>query len=553
MLLRLKIKNYALIEELDMDFHPGFSVITGETGAGKSILMGALGLILGKRANTSVLKDKTGKCVVEGEFLVDAYDLDGFFEDNDLDYEKHAILRREINSSGKSRAFINDTPVTLNILKVLADKLVDIHSQHTTITLNDSDFQLAVVDNVAGITGEVDQYRRMFAAFREQRQSLAEMEEKDQKSRTDLDYTRFMFDELEAAALTEGEQDRLEEELNMLSHSEEIKGSLLKASHELSASDESIIGRIEEVKQLLSKSAAYHKGIETIVDRLSSNIIDLKDIAGDLDRLEQDSEYQPALLEGVNARLEIIYRLQQKHGVHDVDELITTKKELEEKLNSITSLAEEINRLRASIKQEGSLLMEMAGSISDKRKKVFKDIEKGVTTSLTRMGMPEARFRMKHARAAEMNYDGIDRVTFMFNANKGYEPEELSNIASGGELSRLMLSVKSLISQKNLLPTIIFDEIDSGISGDVAGRVGELLLRTSENMQVVVITHLPQIAGKGHNHYMVFKRVEQEVTRSFIKKLDDEDRVEEIAKMLSGPETSRAARETARELIVNNQ
>ena len=549
MLKSLKINNYALIEELEMNFYSGLSVITGETGAGKSILLGAISLILGKRSDTQVLKDKSSKCVVEGIFHINDYQLQDFFEKHDLDYEPNTILRREVSAKGKSRAFINDTPVSLNVLKELGDKLVDIHSQQSTITLNDSDFQLAVVDNVAGITEMVNQYRVKFSQYNDLIHQLEDLKEKEQKFVAEKDYSQFLYDELVAAGLDPGEQNKLEEQLGVLTHAEEIKSRLFESGMLLSESDDNIIGKLEELKNLLSKVTTYHASIEEIFSRIDSSLIDLRDISDEINRLEPGIEYHPDQFEQVNNRLEILYRLEQKHGVATVEELLEIQDELHEKLAGIMTVKDEIEQLTASIDVIYNELIAFAGKISEQRIRSLASIEKDVMGSVAQMGIPDARVRILHTLNDAPDHDGIDKIKFLFNANKGFEPVDLSSVASGGELSRLMLSIKSLISQKNLLPTIIFDEIDNGISGDVAGRVGDVLLQTAQHMQVIVITHLPQIAGKGLHHYLVFKQSVDDTTRTYMKRIDDEERVEEIAKMLSGPDTSLAARETAKELL----
>ncbi len=549
MLKSLKIKNYALIEELEMNFYSGLSVITGETGAGKSILLGAISLILGKRSDTQVLKDKSSKCVVEGIFHVNDYQLQDFFKKHDLDYEPHTILRREVSAKGKSRAFINDTPVSLNVLKELGDKLVDIHSQQSTITLNDSDFQLAVVDNVAGITKMVNQYRMKFSQYKDLIHQLEDLKEKEQKFVAEKDYSQFLYDELVAAGLDPGEQKKLEEQLSVLTHAEEIKSRLFESGMLLSESDDNIIGKLEELKNLLSKVTTYHASIEEIFSRIDSSLIDLRDISDEINRLEPGIEYHPDQFEQVNNRLETLYRLEQKHRVATVEELLDIQDELHEKLAGIMTVKDEIEQLTASIDVIYNELLTLAGKISEQRIRSLASIEKDVMGSVAKMGIPDARVRIQHTLNDAPDHDGIDKIKFLFNANKGFEPVDLSSVASGGELSRLMLSIKSLISQKNLLPTIIFDEIDNGISGDVAGRVGDVLLQTAQHMQVIVITHLPQIAGKGSHHYLVFKQSVDDTTRTYMKRIDDEERVEEIAKMLSGPDTSLAARETAKELL----
>ncbi len=549
MLNHLSIENYALIEKLNIDFSEGLSVITGETGAGKSILIGALSLILGKRADTQVLLNKSKKCIVEGSFNIKNYGLDNFFKKYELDYENITVLRREINKNGKSRAFINDTPVNLNLLKELGDKLVDIHSQFNTITLNDSNFQLAVIDNYINHNELINNYKSEYFKYINQKNKLKELIEKENQLKTDQDYFKFQFDELENARLIEGEQENIENELEILNHSEEIKSNLFKASQLLNNDEDNLINTLTEVNTLIHQLAGYLENLKEIDERIASNLIDLKDVADEIDKIESQINFDPAQIEKLNNRLDLIYHLQQKHRVTSVSELIKNKEKFSGKLQGINSLDENIRKLRTDFNEQEKTLKNLANIISQNRKKAIPEIEKNIIKILSRLAMPDAQIKITQSNLPDFNRDGIDKVKFLFNANKGGELNELSKIASGGELSRLMLSVKSLISQRNLLPTIFFDEIDLGVSGDIAGKVGDILLKMSKLMQVVAITHLPQIAGKGNEHLLVYKQTDKDSTKSKIKKIKDQERIKEIAKMLSGDEITKAAIENAKELL----
>lgn len=550
MLTRLKISNYALISELEIDFHQGFTVITGETGAGKSIMLGALALILGNRADTRALLDEARKCAIEGFFDIGSYQLESFFKEHDIDYDDLCILRREISPGGRSRAFVNDTPVQLNTIKDLGDRLVDIHSQNATTTLSESSFQLAVIDSFAGLWDLKSSYRDDFFSFRSLEEKLADLREREREASKEEDYLRFLFEELEAARLEREEQESLEERLNVLSHAEEIKSQLFRASAVLSGEEPgSILTSIAEAESALRKVAGFHSGIKQLHERLESISIDMSELAREVADLEEEVEYDPGELEKVQQRLDMIYKLQAKHKVQTVDELIGIREEMDRRLQDFGSLGDQIATLTREMAEQEEKVRKKAGEISLQRKEVFKDIEKDISRKLSLMGMPDAVFRISHSLRESPGPEGKDHIRFLFSANKGMPPEELSRIASGGEQSRVMLAVKSLISQKNLLPTVIFDEIDNGISGDIAGRVGEILRNLSDSMQVIAITHLPQIAGKGEWHFKVFKETGQEVARSKIRELGPEERVEEIATMLGGRSSSQAARQTARELL----
>lgn len=551
MLAKLIIENYALIDKLEIEFFDGFSVITGETGAGKSILLGALGLILGQRTDPSVLLDSNRKCIVEGHFIIRNYHLEEFYALNELDYEETSILRREISHAGKSRAFINDTPVTLNVLKELGDHLLNIHSQHSIITLNDSNFQLAVLDDYAGIQNEVGNYRDSFSRHLRFKKQFDELIQLELKSRSDRDYFQFLFNELEVAVLKDGEQEEIEKRLQVLTHAEEIKTNLYKAIQLFSDSDISVLKQLSEIINLTVFTSKYHPELVDISSRLKSDHIDLKDINSTLERIAEEILVDPEEIQALSDRIDLIYTLEKKHHVSTDRELLILKKEFEKRLQEVNSLENKIVEYQKQLDAQAVELFALALKISGERKKIMIEFEKNIIDILTELGMPDARVKVDHNLSNDLTHDGLDKVRFLFSSNKGVELDDISRIASGGELSRLMLSVKSLISQKNLLPTIIFDEIDIGVSGEIAGKVGVILRKMAKNMQVIAITHLPQIAGMGEMHYLVYKVIEEEMTKSRMKKLNREERINEIAKMLSSDKVTASASKTASELLKN--
>lgn len=552
MLKQLSISNYILIKRLELDFSDGFTVITGETGAGKSILVGALSLILGKRADTGVLLDKEQKCVIEGCFSVKSYDLEGYFEDNDLDYEDQTVLRREINKQGKSRAFINDTPVNLPVLKELGERLVDIHSQHQTLMLNESGFQMAVLDSVAENTELIDKYSSAYHAYKFLKLDLDSLLEKESGMRTEEEYLRFQFDEIDAAALKEDELDSLEEELKLLTHAEEIKGNLFNASQILSLSEENILDRLREVISQLNRIADYHQGVAEFTGRLNSLEIEMKDVSSGLEQLEESIQYDPARLQEVSNRIDLINTLLQKHKAQNIGTLLEIHKEIGDKLQGIISLDDTIERMKSELEKAHHETIQLARELSQRRNKTVPAIEQDIAGTLHKLGMEDALLKISLVNNENLSSSGTDSVSFNFSANRGSEPAPISKIASGGELSRLMLSLKSMITRKSLLPTIILDEIDMGVSGDIAGKVGKLLENMSSTMQLIAITHLPQIAARSGEHFKVFKKYADDRTVSGVKRLSDIERIEEIAIMLSDEKVSEAAKETARELLAKN-
>ncbi|HOY33364.1 MAG TPA: DNA repair protein RecN [Bacteroidales bacterium] len=549
MLAHLSICNYALIDVIEIDFFQGYTAITGETGAGKSIILDALSLILGQRADVQSLHDRKKKCIIEGTFSIEKDDFNYFFESNNLDYEDTLILRREINPEGKSRAFINDTPVSLAQMKELGEKLVDLHSQHQTRLINDEDFQLLAIDSYADSSEPVRAHGKLFAAYRETKKELQRLTELEKQSKADADYYNYLFTELEAAGLKENEQQELEQELELLNHVEMIKSALNRALFVLNSSDNSINQQLNAVYAQLSQITKFDAGLEENVKRLQSVLIEMKDISSELEQVEEKIYYDPERFEHISQRLNEIYRLQQKHHVNTVSELIGMKNEFDRKLQNISSLEASIKKIEFLITQQEAELLASAEKISARRKRVFKEIENKVVQILQQIGMPNARIKIEHQRSAAMLENGFDEIKFTFSANKGSDLKEIDRIASGGELSRLMLAIKSIISRKKLLPTIIFDEIDSGVSGEVASKTGAIMKDLSKDMQVISITHLPQIAGKSDYHYLVYKKEEKNATFTRIKILNSKERVGVLAEMLSGNNITDASIKTASQLL----
>jgi DNA repair protein RecN (Recombination protein N) len=549
MLVKLFVQNYALIRELDVEFENGLTIITGETGAGKSILLGALSLILGSRADSGVLLDKTEKCIVEGTFRIDEYELDDFFVSNELDYEKVTTLRREINPAGKSRAFINDTPVTVGLIKELGDKLIDIHSQHQTLMLNDNTFQLNLIDSFAGASGLRNDYRLVYTSFLKLRKEFNGVKEKADKNRADLEYYQFQLKQLDEAKLKEGEQDDLEKEQELMSHAEEIKVALSGSSALFSGEGVSILKMLRDVKMNLGKIRSFIPEGETLMSRTESSLIELDDLAVEIENLSLSIDADPQRLAQVNSRLDTLYSLIQKHRVGNLSELLRKKEEISDLVNSIVSSDDHLANLEVLLAEETSKMKRMADGISDKRRKVIPEIELRVTEILRQLGMPNAKFRISLIQSSDFHPYGIDQADFLFSANKQIAPENLAKIASGGELSRVMLSLKSLLSKNNSLPTIIFDEIDSGVSGEVADKVGQILSAMGKYMQVINITHLPQVASRGTKHYHVYKDDTADSTITRVKLLSEDERILEVARLLSGSEVTETSLKNARELL----
>jgi DNA repair protein RecN (Recombination protein N) len=549
MLVKLLVQNYALIKELDVDLENGLTIITGETGAGKSILLGALSLILGTRADTSVLLDKKEKCIVEGTFHIGEYDLNDFFKSNELDYEPVTTLRREINPAGKSRAFINDTPVTLNLIKEIGDRLIDIHSQHQTLMLNDNSFQLNVIDSFAGTSKLLQRYKISYSTYRMLKKELTLLKESYEKIKADMEYFRHQINQLEDAKLKPGEQEELEAEQEMLNHAEEIKTALAGSSRLLTSEETSVLSMLREVKMNISRIRSFiHEG-ESLYSRMESSLIELDDLAMEIDKLAFSIDADPQRLTNINERLDLIYSLCQKHRAANLDELMIRTEELKGHFKTLVSSDERIIELESLLIKEENSLRAVSEEISAKRKHVLPEIETKITDLLKQLGMPNAKFRIDFSESADFRPSGVDNADFLFSANKQVAPENLAKIASGGELSRVMLSLKSLLSKNNNLPTIIFDEIDSGVSGEVADKVGQILAGMGKYMQVVNITHLPQVASRGTRHYHVYKDDTDDSTITRVRLLSRDERILEVARLLSGSEVTETAMKNARELL----
>jgi DNA repair protein RecN (Recombination protein N) len=561
MLQKLNINNYALIDNLEIGFDSGLNILTGETGAGKSIILGALSLILGQRAESKYFFNQQKKCVIEGTFKINGFHLADFFEENDLDYETETVLRREISADGKSRAFVNDTPVNLTALKQLGEKLIDIHSQHATLEINDPEFQLLVVDSVARHSDLLFDYQTKFRAYKKSLSKLNQLIAESDKAKADLDYFQFQFDELEKGALVADEQEHLELELNTLNNAEEIKRNLLNANYLLQDGEAAALIQLKEAGQALGSIEKYNPAVAELHQRINSAIIELKDVAAEIDGIEQHTFIDEARAEEVNTRLSMIYNLQKKHRVSTNAELLQIQDELSEKIQQALFSDEAIEKLQKQIAADKAELEKLAAQLSANRKKAIPDIEKQVLATLAEMGMANSSLKIEQIpprppagggvaeQAPLLTATGIDNIRFLFSANKGHALAEMSKVASGGELSRLMLSIKSIVAQYTALPTIIFDEIDTGVSGEVANKVGQIMERLAQNLQVITITHLPQIASKGQSHYFVYKDDSEAATFTRIKQLSNDERVLEIAKMLSGDKPGESALQNARELL----
>lgn len=549
MLQHLRIQNFALIEETEVDFSKGLTVITGETGAGKSILLGALGLTLGNRADVGSLHDKTKKCVIEAKFNIKAYQLQTFFEEQELDFEEVTTIRREITPEGKSRAFINDTPANLSILKELGERLIDIHSQHETLLLKETNFQFELVDAFAQTTILFSDYKKQFSVLQKLRKQLEELTHQEVQAKKELDYFQFQFNELDEANIKVGEQLQLEEESETLENAEFIKSNLSKSAIAINGGDENILSSLALIKQQLQSVSKFGKHFSELYERINSVYIELKELANDLDAAESEVVYNNARLEEVNAQLDKLNRLLKKHGVSSEEDLLKIKEDIETKLLQFSSLELQIEKTTKEISVAEKLCKALAVDLSDKRKKSLADIEQNIKTMLGSLSMGNAQFKIELTAQKELSTNGLDLISFLFTANKGADFKELHKTASGGELSRLMLCIKALLAERTALPTIIFDEIDTGVSGDVADKIGTILLAMGKSLQVITITHLPQMASKGLNHLFVYKSDSKDKTTSSIKVLTKEERISEIAKMLSTGNPTETALKNAKELL----
>jgi len=553
MLQSIHIQNYALIESLDIDFHSGFSVITGETGAGKSIILGAIGLLVGQRADIKAIRTGATKCIVEAKFNISSYHLEEFFEEHDLEYEDgECILRRELLASGKSRAFINDTPASLAQMKAIGEKLIDVHSQHQNLLLNHEDFQMSVLDILAHDETELEEYKSLYKEYKQTSRELAALIEQAEKSRQDEDYIRFQVEQLETANLQDGEQEELEQEAEILSHAEDIKASLYKIDQLMESDEMNLLAVTKECMQTLQSIARVYAPAEEWVNRLESCYIELKDLAQEAANACEEVEFNPARLDFVNERLNLIYSLQQKHRASTVEELIALAGNLRTQLDAITSSDDRINELTRRKDELYNKVKTSARLLTNVRTIAAKDIEKQMQAYLVPLGMPNVRFAVQLTPRKEPDASGMDSVSFLFSANKNGTLQDVASIASGGEIARVMLSLKAMIAGAVQLPTIIFDEIDTGVSGSIAEKMALIMQEMGKaDRQVISITHLPQIAARGAHHYKVYKEDTDTGTNSHIRPLDHTERINEIAHMLSGAMLTEAALNNAKALLNN--
>ena len=550
MLQSLFIQNYALIEKLDIRFMSGFSVITGETGAGKSIILGAIGLLLGQRADVKSLRTGASKCIIEARFDVSAYGMQPFFAHHELEYEPECILRREVYASGKSRAFINDTPASLSQMKELGEQLIDVHSQHQNLLLNQEGFQLNFIDILAHNDHLLSQYRECYQAWKQYTRRLQELIEQAAQSKADEEFVRFQLQQLDEAALQADEQEELEQEAETLSHAEEIKGALYKAEQLLLGDEGGLLPALKEGYTSLRSVSRYHASLQELAQRAESSYIELKDIAQELALQNEKIGFNPVRLDEVNTRLNLLYTLQQKHRVSTVGELMALADEFRNRLTGITSLDEEIATLTESCETLRQEVIRLAGELTESRRPVAAAAEQEMASRLALLGMPNVRFRVELGQRKEVGPSGQDTVTFLFSANKNGQLQNITSVASGGEIARVMLSVKAMIAGAVQLPTIVFDEIDTGVSGEIADRMADIMHEMgAANRQVISITHLPQIAARGAAHYKVYKEDNDTETNSHIRLLTAEERVEELAHMLSGATLTEAALNNARALL----
>ena len=535
MLRSLYIQNYALIEKLDISFEQGFSVITGETGAGKSIILGAIGLLLGQRADVKSIRTGATKCIIEARFDISNYHMQPFFEENELDYEDECILRRELYASGKSRAFINDTPAQLAQMKELGEQLIDIHSQHQNLLLNKEGFQLNVLDLLAHDEPALSAYQAAYKQWKQAQNDLDRLLERAARDKADEDYIRFQWEQLEEAHLTKGEQEELEQEAETLSHAEDIKASLYRTDQLFNNEEGGLLSNLKECCNVMAELQAVYPAAEEWANRLESSYIELKDIADEVSDREEQVEFNPTRLDEVNERLNLIYSLQQKHRMDTVDELMALRDDYATRLASISSSDEEIETLKKRCGELQSEVRRQAAGLTEARREAAREVERQMAARLVPLGMPNVRFVVDMGERKEPGLHGMDTVTFLFSANKNGTLQNISSVASGGEIARVMLSVKAMIAGAVKLPTIVFDEIDTGVSGEIADRMADIMQEMANNdRQVISITHLPQIASRGRAHYKVYKKDNETETNSHIRRLTDEERVEEIAHMLSG-------------------
>ncbi|OEK01459.1 DNA repair protein RecN [Roseivirga sp. 4D4] len=548
MLTSLSIENYALIKHLQISPDKGLNIVTGETGAGKSIMLGALGLLLGNRADTKVLLDQSRKCVIEGVFDISAYALEPLFEEFDIDFDRECIVRREISASGKSRAFVNDGVTNLDFLKQLGIRLMDVHSQHETLRLAHNHYQLEIIDTVASTSELLNEVQEAFKAYQEKHRIYKSLITEGDQIRKESDYNQFLFEELDNAQLDSDEQESLEEELNKLENAEEIKTKLNGALSISDRSEINLTNMIQEMKTLLNQISQFSPKYASLLERVESTRIELKDIVSELETEEDSVVYDPNRAEEVQERLNLIYKLQQKHQVGSIEELLSIYDELGNKVLKVENLDEAIEEANRAKQEAYQKALKLAQELSGQRQSVFEGFSDQVISLLSELGMPNATISMDHSNT-ELNANGIDQIDILFSANKGVAPQVLKQAASGGEFSRLMFSIKYILAKKTALPTIVFDEIDTGISGEIAIKMAQMMLEMAKSHQVITITHLPQIAAKGQSHYFVFKDESTDITTSQIRKLNQEERLNEIAEMIGGKQASTNAFDSARELM----
>lgn len=554
MIKKLSVSNYTLIDELHIDFEPGFSVITGETGAGKSIILGALSLILGQRADLKSLRHSDEKAVIEGVFDIASYHLRDFFDENELDYDEgECILRREILPSGKSRAFINDTPVSVAQLKALGEQLIDIHSQHQNLLLADSRFQLRVVDTMAGDAALLADYREHYHRWRERLQAFARLQEENRTGREEEDYLRYQLGQLDEAQLKEGEQEELEGELQTLQHAEEIKNELAVLQACLHGEETGVVSLLNAALSRMKSLSRLYPEVDEWIGRLESDYIDLKDIATTVDRSQENLNIDPERLAWVENRLDTYYSLQQKHRVSNAAELLALRDSFAERLARIENYDEELAALKRQVEEQEQQVRDLAARLTEVRQQSAADIAQTLTERVKPLGMPHLQFEIEVAPRPQLDETGGDAIRFLFSANKNQPLQPVSEVASGGEISRLMLSLKALVAHAMALPTIIFDEVDTGVSGEIADKMARIMREMAQCMQVISITHLPQVAAWGQTHYRVYKSDTATATATHLVRLTDEQRVEEIARMLSGSSLTAAALDNARELLKRNE
>lgn len=549
MLAQLSISNYALIRALEINPASGFNVITGETGAGKSILLGAVGLLMGKRADTKVLFEEDKKCIVEGSFFIKNLQLESLFEILDLDYDdSECIIRRVINPNGKSRAFVNDQPVTLEVLKQLSERLLDIHSQHDTLKLANSGFQLEIIDSFASVDNEKRNYSIAFEQFKNAQSAYNELKNRAEEIKKEQDFNQFQFDELQTINIVEAEDQNLTDELSVLENAEDIKQRLSESMFLLSDDEHSVLDKLKHVSQQINAITKVSKEYQELSDRIDTNIIDLKDIASEISGLQEGVEHDPQAIQYKRDRLDKIIQLQHKHGVDSIEELLDIQTNLDKQLQLSSSLDDELSKLKKEMETKLEALMSAANKLSKKRQTCFEELQTKISGIIKDLGMPEGVFKVEREQT-ELSKSGQDKIFFLFSANKGIATQPISQVASGGEFSRLMFSLKFVLAEKSVMPTLIFDEIETGISGEVAFKMLEMIKSIAKKYQIISISHLPQFAAGGDHHYFVFKDHSSSRSVSLIKRLNDVERIEEISKMIGGANPSAGAIENAKELL----